>query len=100
MAFLTALSKIDGVLLWRYRKIDALGERQVAAVIDRVGGAPHIGAPGVRPAFAAAAGLLLAAERAADLSARGADIDVGDAAIRSRGRKERFGLAQVRGEDR
>ena len=50
--------------------------------------------------LAAAAGFLLAAERAADLGARGADIDVGDAAVGARGATEELRLAQVVGEDR
>jgi hypothetical protein len=82
------------------RRTDALGERQIVAVIDRVGLAPHVGAPAVRAALAPAAGLLLAAERAADLGARRADVDVGDAAIRARRRQEALGFAQVVGEDR
>ena len=65
-------------------ELHALGQRQGRAVVDRVGGAAHVGLPGVRAGLAAAAGLLLAAEGAADLGARGADIDVGDAAIRAR----------------
>src|SRR5262249_56407744 len=46
---------------------DALGERQLGAVVYRVGGAAHVGLPGIGAGLAAAAGLLLAAERAADL---------------------------------
>src|SRR5256885_12604550 len=55
-----------------------------------VGGAAHVGLPRVGAGFAAAAGLLLAPEGAADLGARGADVDVGDAAIR--GGEEALGL--------
>ena len=50
-------------------------------VVHRVGGAAHVGLPGVRAGLAAAAGLFLAAERAADLRAGRADVDVGDAAV-------------------
>jgi hypothetical protein len=35
---------------------DALGERQRAAIVDRVGGAAHVGFPCVRPGFTPAAG--------------------------------------------
>ena len=61
----------------------ALGERQLVGVVDRVGRAAHVGAPGVRAGLPAAAGVLLAAERAADLGAGGADVDVDDAAVRA-----------------
>ena len=90
----------EALELWGDVEADPLGERQVRPVIDRVGLAAHVGPPAVRAAFAAAARLLLAAERAADLGARRADVDVGDPAIRSRGRKEPLGFAQVVGEDR
>ena len=40
----------------------ALGQRQCAAVIDALGLPAHIGFPGIRPAFAAAAGFLLSAK--------------------------------------
>src|SRR5207237_1290880 len=76
-------------------ELDALGERQAASIVHGVGGAAHIGLPGIRAGFAAAASLLLAAKRAADLGAGRTDIDVGDAAIRASRRHEQFGLAQV-----
>jgi len=44
--------------------------------------------------------LLLAAERAADLRARSADVDVGDAAVGAVGGHEALSLAHVGGEDR
>src|SRR5690606_13309871 len=81
-------------------ELDALRERQFARIIDGVGGAPHVVLPGIRAGLAAAAGFFLAAERAADLGARGADVDVGDAAVRAGGRQEGLGFAQVVGEDR
>src|SRR3954451_11984865 len=40
-------------------EVHTLGERQFAGVVDRVGGSPHVGAPGVGPGLAAAAGVLL-----------------------------------------
>ena len=69
-------------------------------VVDGVRGAAHVRLPRVRPRLAAAAGLLLAAERAADLRAGGADVDVGDAAVGAVGGEEPLGLALVGGEDR
>ena len=62
-------------------KLHALRQRQGRAVVDGVGGAAHIGLPGVGAGLAAAAGFLLAAEGAADLGAGRADVDVGDAAV-------------------
>ena len=62
-------------------EIDALRQRQVAAPVHGAGLAPHVGFPRVGTRLATAAGVLLAAERAADLGARRADVDVGDAAI-------------------
>src|SRR5690606_27188217 len=49
--------------------------------------------------LAAAAGLLLAAEGAADLRARGTDVHVGDAAVAAGGGEESLGRAHVEGED-
>src|SRR5690606_4037065 len=54
-------------------ELDALGQRQVVRVVDGIGLAAHVGAPGIRAGLAPAAGVLLAAEGAADLRARGAD---------------------------
>src|SRR5688572_25624652 len=79
-------------------ELHALGERQLLAVVDGVGGAAHISLPGIRARLAAAAGFLLAAESAADLGAGGADVDIGDAAIRAGGGNELLGLAEVLGE--
>src|SRR5687768_12452666 len=79
---------------------DALREREVLGVIDRVRRAAHVVLPRVRARLAAAAGGFLAAERAADLRAARADVDVGDAAVRARRREELLGLAHVAGEDR
>src|SRR5690625_1507118 len=81
-------------------ELDALGERQVVGPVDGVGLPAHVRAPGVRAGFAAAAGVLLAAERAADLGAGGADIDVGDAAVRAGRRQELLRSLQALGEDR
>src|SRR3546814_17222299 len=61
---------------------------------------PHVGPPCIRTRFAAAAGFLLATEGAADLGAGGADVDVGDAAVRTRGGQELLRRLQVVGEDR
>src|SRR5690242_20295465 len=76
-------------------EVHALRERQVAAVVDRHGLAPHVGLPAVGAGLAAAARVLLAAERAADLGPRGADVHVRDPAVRALRRQERLGGAHV-----
>src|SRR6187200_1416036 len=62
---------------------DPLGEGKVLRVVNGVGGAAHVGLPGVGAGLAAAAGLLFAPEGATDFGAAGADVDVGDAAVRA-----------------
>src|SRR3546814_19378571 len=79
-------------------ELDALRQRQRVGVVDRVGLAAHVGAPRVRTRLAAAAGFLLAAERAADLGAGGAEFDVGDATVRAGTRQERLGPHAVGGK--
>src|SRR5262245_34568765 len=78
---------------------DALRERQLAAVVDRVGRAAHVGLPCIGARLAPAAGFLLAAERAADLRAAGPDVHVDDAAVAAARRHEALGFADVIGED-
>src|SRR5699024_10228496 len=80
-------------------ELDALGQRQFVRPVDGVGLAAHVGAPRVGTGFAAATGVLLAAEGAADLGAGGADVDVGDAAVRSDVRQEALGHLHVLRED-
>ena len=70
------------------------------AMVDRAGLPSHVGFPRIRARLAASSGGLLAAEGPADLRARRADVHVGDSAVRSLGRKESFGLAQIAREDR
>src|SRR5580704_3523355 len=54
-----------------------LSERQLRTPVDGVRLAPHVRLPGIRARLAAAAGVFLAAEGAADLGPRSAEIDVG-----------------------
>src|SRR5689334_24854272 len=60
---------------------DALRERERVRAVDRAALAAHVGLPAVRSRFASTTGRLLAAERSADLGARGAEVHVGDAAV-------------------
>jgi len=53
----------------RSPEFDPLGQGQLSRVVDGVGGSAHVGLPRVRTGLPAAAGVLLAAERAADLGA-------------------------------
>ena len=78
---------------------NSLGQRQVAAVIDRVGLPAHVAFPGIRTGFAAAAGLFLAPEGASDFGTGGADVDVGNAAVRADCGEKLFGLTDVLGKD-
>src|SRR5213082_140077 len=81
-------------------ELDPLRQRQVPSPVDRRGLASHLGFPGVGTGLAATAGLLLAAECAADLRAAGSGIHIGDAAVRAGGREESLRRAQAVGEDR
>src|ERR1039458_3329228 len=79
-------------------EFDALRQGQLAGPIECVSLAAHVGLPGVAAGFASAAGLLLAAEGAADFGAAGADVDIGDAAIAAAMAEEGFGGNQIGGE--
>ena len=83
-----------------FPKRNPLRQRQRVRPVDRVRLPAHVGFPRVGSGLAAAAGFLFAAERAADLGARRADVDVGDAAVRSARGEELFSRAHALGEDR
>src|SRR5262249_8531667 len=78
----------------------ALGERERAAEVDRVGGAAHVSLPGIGAGFTAAAALLFAAERAANLGSSRPDVDIGDAAVRAGGGYKPLRLAHIERKDR
>src|SRR5712672_2556430 len=78
----------------------ALRKRQLGSIAYRVGGPAHVGLPAVGARLAPSPGLFFAAECAADLGSGGSDVDIGDAAVRSRPRQETLGLAQIEREDR
>src|ERR1700681_2352019 len=86
--------------LRRDLELDSLRERQLAAPVDRVGLAAHVCLPGIRAGFAAATGVLLAPEGAADLGPGGTEIDVGDTAITAGSGQEGFRVLQAIGEQR
>src|SRR5262245_9404733 len=79
-------------------ELNALRQRQVLRPVAGVGLPPHVGLPRIAAGFAAAAGLFLPAERAADLRAAGADVDVGDPAVAAAMAQEGFGGNQAGGE--
>src|SRR4029077_7040054 len=81
-------------------KYDPLGQRQLFGIIDRDGLAAHIGLPGIAAAFTTAPGFLFPAERAADFSAAGPDVDVGNAAVAAAAGEKLPRLAEVVGENR
>ena len=80
-------------------EFDPLRQRQFLRPVDGVGLAPHVSLPGVGARLAPAARLFFAAERAADLRARRADVDVGYAAIRTGRGEKGLRLAQRVGKD-
>src|SRR5262245_8840348 len=81
-------------------ELDALRQRQLAAPVDRRRLPAHVRLPAVGAGLAAAASILLPAEGAADLGARGANVHVGDAAVAADRREELLGVLQAVGEDR
>ena len=91
--------EVSRQVILRHGELDALGQRQIAAIIQRASLAAHVRLPGIATRLAAAARFLLAAERAADFRTRSADVDVGDAAVAARGRQKRFGVAYAARED-
>src|SRR5579862_1806292 len=74
-----------------HSELDSLRQRQLRRPINGVGLAAHVGFPGIAAGFAASAGLLLPAKGAPNLSAAGADIDIGNAAIAAAVTEEGFG---------
>ena len=81
-------------------ELDALGQRQIVAPVDRAGLSPHVVLPGIGTGLSSATGILLAPERPADLGATGADVHVGDAAVGAGMGQEPLGHADRVGEDR
>src|SRR6266568_226116 len=80
-------------------KVDALGQRQVAGIIDGVGLTAHIILPAIAAAFPSSAAFLLASKRPAYLGSAGAAVDIGDAAITAPPAQELLGFAHVVGEN-
>src|SRR5690606_31772549 len=70
------------------------------APVDRSCLSPHVRLPAIRTGFAAAARVFFAAERASDLRAGRADVDVRDAAVAADCRKKPLCVLQAIREDR
>src|SRR6187431_1564795 len=81
-------------------ELDALRERKLAARVHGARLSPHVRLPRVGARLAAAARILLSAERAADLGAARADVHVRDAAVGARRGQEALRRAEIVGEDR
>ena len=64
-------------------ELDSLRKGQRITKVYRIGLSSHVHLPCVRSSLPASASLLLSAKGAADLCSGSADIDVGDATIRS-----------------
>src|SRR5205814_8896519 len=62
-------------------ELDSLRERQLSRKVNRVRLTAHITFPGIAAALASAAGIFLAAKRAADLRPARAGVDVSDSTI-------------------
>src|SRR5687768_1529753 len=62
-------------------KLNALRQRQLIRVIDRIGLPAHISLPGIGAALTAAARFFFPAKRTAYLSTRSTDVHVGNAAV-------------------
>src|SRR5580658_6339087 len=76
-------------------ELDALRQRQFFGPVDGDGLPPHVSLPRVAAGFAAATGVLLAAEGSTDLRAAGADVDIRKAAVAAARAQERFGRNQI-----
>ena len=81
-------------------ELNSLGQRQFGRKVDRVRLPAHVHLPRIAPALAAAAGFLLAAERAADFGAARPGVHVGDAAIAAGRAQEFLRFAHVVRENR
>ena len=81
-------------------KVNSLRERKLGGEIDRVGLTPHVLLPTIASAFATAAGVFFAAERAANFGAAGSGVHIRDSAIASDRADEFFRLPHIVGENR
>src|ERR1700736_6314900 len=72
-------------------KLDPLRQRQLIGPVNSHSLPPHVGFPGIAAGFAAAAGNLLASERATNLRPAGPDIDVRDSAVTPSVAQKRLG---------
>src|SRR6266550_1077667 len=80
-------------------ELNSLSQGQFTGEVNRVGLAPHVALPAIAAALAAAAGLFFAAERATNLCATRARVNVGNSAIAPDCAHEFFRFAHVIGEN-
>src|SRR5437868_6784942 len=78
----------------------SLRQREICTIVDSVGLPSHVSLPGVTSAFPATAGFLFPTRRTAYFSSTGANIYVGNATVRSRGRKKLLSFPQIQGHYR
>src|SRR5438874_2161914 len=76
-------------------ELDPLRQRQFGRPVDGCSLAAHVGFPRIAAGFAAAAGVLLAAECAADFRSAGADIHIGDTAVAAAMAQKGLGCDQI-----
>src|SRR5262249_8539210 len=81
-------------------ELDSLCQSKLGGEIDRFRLPPHVFLPAIAAALAAAAGLFLATERAADLCPACAGVYVGNSAIAPHCAHEFFRFTHVIGENR
>src|SRR5258706_11175026 len=84
------------ILLPSDSELDPLRQRQLIRPVDGIGLPTHILLPRIAARFASATGILLAAERAADLRSAGPDVDIRDPAIAPAMAEERLRCEQAR----
>src|SRR5580698_10128226 len=98
---LRRLARVRSKAAWRVisnLEFDALRQRQFLGPVDGDRLPPHVRLPRIAAGFAAATGVLLAAERSTDFRAAGADVDVRETAIAAARAQECFGRDQIGGE--
>jgi hypothetical protein len=76
-------------------KLNSLCQLRIHPVVDSLGLPTHVHLPAVGARLATTAGFLFAAERAADLGAARAHVDICNSTIGAPGRQKGLGFSQV-----